>query len=318
MPGKRLVARLACRSSGPGPEPAGDTAHDRNKVASSRSRKIAIQQTGLSARYSLNSENRKSARPPAKIQRDVIYALLLRELSSRFGRSRGGFIWVLVEPIAHLLVPVFIFAFIRVLFVPGVEYPVFLVYGFLPFLVFKSICMQIVNGVNSSQGLLSYRQVLLMDIFVAKAMANTVIQAIVFVVVLTALALLGFDVLPDHPLELVGVLVLTVALAFGLGLILAAIASFIPDTRAVTNVMFMPLYFISGVLFPISRFSDEMVRWFAFNPILHLVELSRATALDGYRPMNYLSLGYPFWLALITIFVGLMLYRMRYLTRVTV
>lgn len=277
-----------------------------------------LHRQGLPARYSLTSENRKQARSPAKIQRDVIYALLLRELSSRFGRSRGGFLWVLIEPIAHLLVPVFIFAYIRVLFVPGVEYPVFLVYGFLPFLVFKSICLQIVNGVNSAQGLLSYRQVLLMDVFIAKAMANTVIQAIVFVIVLTTLALLGFDVLPDYPLELAGVLVLTVALAFGLGLILAAVASFIPDTRPVTNVMFMPLYFISGVLFPISRFSDEMVWWLSFNPILHVVELSRATALDGYQPMKYLSLGYPFWLALVTIFIGLMLYRMRYLTRVTI
>lgn len=266
----------------------------------------------------MTSENTKRRRSPAKIQRDVIYALLLRELSSRFGRSRGGFVWVLVEPVAHLLVPVFIFAFIRVLMVPGVEYPVFLVYGFLPFLVFKSICLQIVNGVNAAQGLLSYRQVLLMDVFIAKAMATTVIQAIVFVFVLSSLALLGFDVLPDRPLELAGLLVLTVALAFGLGLVLAAVASFIPDARPITNVMFLPLYFISGVLFPITRFSDDIVWWFAFNPILHLVELSRVAALDGYEPTKYMSLAYPFWMALITIFLGLMLYRMRYLTRVTV
>ena len=119
------------------------------------------------------------ARSHFQIQRDVIYALLLRELSSRFGKSRGGFAWVLVEPIAHLLVPVVIFGFIRQGLVPGVEYPVFLVYGFLPFLLFKTICLQIVDGVNAAQGLLSYRQVLLMDVFVAKAMAYAVIQAIV-------------------------------------------------------------------------------------------------------------------------------------------
>lgn len=258
-----------------------------------------------------------ATRSAFKIQRDVIYALLLRELSSRFGKSRGGFLWVLFEPIAHLLIPVMIFGFIRMRIVPGVEYPVFLVYGFLPFLLFKAICLQIVNGVNASQGLLSYRQVLLMDVFIAKAMAHGVIQAIVFFIVLTGLGLLGYDVLPAYPLELAGVLILTVALAFGLGLVFAAIASLIPDARQIINVMFLPLYFISGVLFPVTRFPDEYVRWMSINPVLHIVELSRVTAVAGFEPMKYLSLAYPAALALISILFGLMLYRLRYLNKVT-
>src|SRR5690606_39975631 len=141
-------------------------------------------------------------RSPFRIQRDVLYALLLRELSSRFGKSRGGFIWVLVEPMAHLLVPVMIFTFVRGGMVPGVEYPVFLVYGFLPFLLFKTICLQIIDGTNAGQGLLSYRQVMLMDVFVAKALAHSVIYAVVFTVVLTGLGMLGYSVFPLRPIEL--------------------------------------------------------------------------------------------------------------------
>src|SRR5690606_41898295 len=92
----------------------------------------------------------RAVRSPFKIQRDVLYALLLLELSSRFGKSRGGIFWVLVEPVAHLLVPVMIFTFIRARLVPGVEYPVFLVYGFLPYLLFKAICLQIIVGDQKS------------------------------------------------------------------------------------------------------------------------------------------------------------------------
>jgi capsular polysaccharide transport system permease protein len=252
-----------------------------------------------------------------QIQRDVIYALLLRELSSRFGKSRGGFLWVLVEPVAHLVLPILIFGFIRQRLMPGVEFPVFLVYGFLPFLLFKAICLQIVDGVNAGQGLLSYRQVLLMDVFIAKAMAHLVIQTVVFVIVLTGLGMLGYQVLPPHPVELAGVLALTAVLAFGLGVVLAAIASLIPDARAVIHVMFMPLYFMSGILFPVTRFSDEWVRWLAINPVLHLVELTRVAGVHGYVPMKYLSLAYPVTLALVATVIGLMLYRLRYLARVT-
>ena len=260
---------------------------------------------------------RTTSRSHFQIQRDVIYALLLRELSSRFGKSRGGFMWVLVEPIAHLLVPMFIFGFIRQMLMPGVEYPVFLVYGFLPFLLFKSICLQIVNGVSAAQGLISYRQVQLMDVFIAKAIAHAVIQAVVFAIVLTGLAMFDYDVLPSHPVEFAAVLALTITLAFGLGLVLAAVASLVPDARQVIQVMFMPLYFASGILFAVTRFADEWVRWLAFNPVLHLVELTRVMAIDGYEPMKYLSITYPVVLALTSSAIGLMLYRLRYLAKVT-
>ncbi len=252
-----------------------------------------------------------------QIQRDVIYALLLRELSSQFGKSRGGFVWVLVEPVAHLLVPVVIFGFIKQRLVPGVEFPVFLVYGFLPFLFFKTICLQIVDGVNAAQGLLSYRQVLLMDVFIAKVLAYAVIQSVVFTVVLAGLAMLGYDVLPERPVELAGVLGLTALLAFGLGVVFAALASLIPDARPVIHILFMPLYFMSGILFPVTLFPDDWVRLLSINPVLHLVELSRAMALDGFETMKYTSIAYPVALALVATVIGLMLYRLRYLARVT-
>jgi capsular polysaccharide transport system permease protein len=194
---------------------------------------------------------------------------------------------------------------------------VFLVYGFLPFLLFKVICLQLVNGVSASKGLLSYRQVLLMDVFTAKAIAYAVIQAVVFTIVLAGLAMLGFDVLPPRPVELAAVLALTVMFGYGLGLVLAAVTSLIPDARSLVTIMFMPLYFISGILFPVTRFPDEWMQVLAINPVLHLVELTRLMGVEGYEPFKYLSLMYPVALAFTLTAIGLMLYRLRFLARVT-
>jgi capsular polysaccharide transport system permease protein len=82
-------------------------------------------------------------------------------------------------------------------------------------------------------------------------------------------------------------------------------------------MLFMPLYFVSGVHCPVTRFPDEVAKWMAINPVLHLVELSRVVALEGYTPTKYLSITYPVALALTATMVGLMLYRLRYLTKVT-
>jgi capsular polysaccharide transport system permease protein len=237
-------------------------------------------------------------------------------MSSHFGKSRVGFFWVLVEPVAHLFLPVAIAGLVRRM-LPGVEYPVFLVYGFLPFLIFKTVCMQTMEGTRANRGLLAYRQVLLLDVFVAKAVATCVVETIVFLVVLTALAMLGFDVLPLRPLELAGVLLLAALLAFGLGLLFAALGSVAPDTKSIIRIMFMPLYFMSGILFPISRFPDAWVQWLAINPVLHLVELTRASAVDHYEPMRHVSVLYLLALTLSAVFGGLALYRLRYLSRVT-
>jgi len=252
-----------------------------------------------------------------RVQRDVLYALLLREMGSRFGRSRTSFLWVLVEPLAHLVLPMVIFGYVMQRALPGIEYSVFLFYGFLPFLFFKSICLQTMEGTKANLGLLSYRQVLLMDVFIAKALSFCSIETIVFSIVLVGLLMLGNDALPLLPIELFAVLGLSVLLAFGLGLLLAAVGSFAPDAKTIIRVIFIPLYFVSGVLFPVSRFPDAWVRILSINPVLHLVELSRSSAIEHYEPMRFLDVEYVIGLTIASLFIGLALYRLRYLARVT-
>jgi capsular polysaccharide transport system permease protein len=117
--------------------------------------------------------------------------------------------------------------------------------------------------------------------------------------------------------ELAAVLALTVMFGYGLGLVLAAVTSLIPDARSLVTIMFMPLYFISGILFPVTRFPDEWMQVLAINPVLHLVELTRLMGVEGYEPFKYLSLMYPVALAFTLTAIGLMLYRLRFLARVT-
>lgn len=256
-----------------------------------------------------------AVRTSLQIQRDVVYALLLREISSRFGKGRVGFLWVLLEPVAHLVFPIAMFGLVLERTLPGIDYPVFLFYGFMPFLLFKSICLQTIEGTRASRGLLSYRQVLLMDVFVAKALAHCAVSAVVYAIVAAGLAFAGYEIMPALPLELGAVLVLAVLLGFGLGLVLAAIANLSPELRSVVRLLFLPLYVLSGVLLPIARFPDAWVEWLALNPVLHVVELARTAAVADYVPMAQLDAGYPTAIAAVALFVGLLLYRLRYLSQ---
>jgi capsular polysaccharide transport system permease protein len=256
-------------------------------------------------------------RSPYQVQKDVLYALLLREFSARFGRSRVGFLWVLIEPIAHLAFPVAIFGFILDRHVTGYDYPVFLLYGLLPYFLFRSICMQTMEGVNTSRGLLSYRPVHLIDVIFTKAVFTLTLESLLFLIIGAGLAAMGYDLVPALPIEWIGLLLGVSLFGLGLGMIFAAITSFMPDARTVIRLMFMPLYLISGVLLPVSRFPSEWVEWLALNPVLHWVEASRDLGLAHYEPIEQLSFRMIFFSAALTLFFGLSLYRLRRLSRVT-
>jgi capsular polysaccharide transport system permease protein len=256
-------------------------------------------------------------RTAIEVQRDVLYALILREMQSRMGRSRVGFFWSLIEPAAHLVVPVAMFGFILERTVPGQDYPVFLLYGFLSFLLFKNACLKTMNGVATAGSVLSYRQVMLMDVFVAKLVAGTLMECLLIAMVLAGLALFGYEVLPRHPVELLGVLALAISLGFGLGLVFAALVSFVPDLATVIRVAFMPLYFVTGVLFPVSRFPKVVVDMLAWNPLLHMVEMCRWAGLQHYDPIPQTDIAYPATVMLFALCIGLALYRLRVVNRVS-
>ncbi|MGM9488978.1 ABC transporter permease [Ideonella sp. YS5] len=257
-------------------------------------------------------------RSPYQVQKDVLYALMLREFSARFARSRVGFFWALIEPIAHVAFPVIMFGFIIDRHVTGYDYPVFLLYGLLPYFLFRSICIQTMEGVNTSRGLLSYRPVHLIDVIFTKALFTLALESVLFLIIALALTIFyGYDLVPARPIEWMTLMGGVVAFSLGLGMVFAAISSFIPDTRAVIRVLFMPLYLASGVVLPVARFPSQVVDVLAWNPLLHWVEASRDLGLPDYVSMDQLSYRVVFFTGAVALFVGLALYRLRRLSRVT-
>jgi capsular polysaccharide transport system permease protein len=223
----------------------------------------------------------------------------------------------LIEPIAHIAFPVIVFGFIVDRHVTGYDYLVFLLYGLLPYFLFRTICTQTMEGVNAGRGLLSYRPVHLIDLLMTKALFTMALELGLFLIIGALLSALGYYLVPARPFEWLFLLVGASLFGFGLGMIFAAIMSVMPDARSVIRIMFMPLYLMSGVVLPISRFPAEAVEWLSYNPVLHWVEASRQLGLEHYRPIDQLSYRMIFFSMAVTVFFGLSLYRLRRLSRVT-
>ena len=115
-----------------------------------------------------------------EVQRAVLFALLLREMKARVGGQWIGAIWTLLEPLTHTMIIVTILGFVRGSTRAGLEYPVFLVTGLLPFFLFQHLAMRLMDGIESNKGLFSYRQVKPLDTLLSRACVEALMNLVVY------------------------------------------------------------------------------------------------------------------------------------------
>lgn len=250
-------------------------------------------------------------RTPWQIQRAVLFALLQRDLKARFGGRWLGGIWTLFEPLAHVVILLLLFGYLRHRVVPGIPFPLFLVTGLIPYLIFRNLTLRLMGALDGSRGLFGYRQVKAIDVLVARAGMEVLIYSVLFVAFLAAMGWAGLPWFPDRPLHLAVASVVLIVFGFGLGLTLAVLTDDWPQLRVFIRLMFMPLYFLSGVMFPLHSLPTDFLPWLLWNPLLHLIEIHRGDFVDHYRVIEQVNLSYPAAVSLVTLALSLALYRVR-------
>lgn len=249
-------------------------------------------------------------RTPWEIFRSVTFALVLREMQTRFGARRMGAFWMLFEPISHVAVMVLIVAVIRGRHAAGFDYPVFLLAGMVPFFLLRNISLKMMDSVSANKALFAYPNIKPFDTFVARVIIECALSLCLYVILLGGLGFwVGYDISIAHPLQWLFSLATGVLFAFGLGLILSVVAELMPNSRTFIRILFMPLYLLAGIIFPIWTISSEYIQWLLWNPYLHIVDNLRYSTFDNYPRVDGVSFSYPLEVALVILFIGLALYR---------
>ncbi|WP_223531064.1 ABC transporter permease [Pseudomonas sp. GL-R-19] len=250
-------------------------------------------------------------RSPLQIKKSVIFALVLREARSRFGDRRMGASWTLIEPIVHLLILSVAFTLIRGSTVAGIDFPVFVLVGLAPFLLFRNTALRLMNSPKENRSLFAYKQIKPLDTYIARVLVEFSISASAYAILVFGFAWYGFDMSIKSPIEWMLTILLGVLFSFGLGMLLSLIAHAMPSSTLFLRMMFFPLYFLSGVLIPAAYLPHAMLPLLLFNPFLHLLELIRAEIFPHYVPVDGVSAHYVIAFTLVLLFVSLGTYRVR-------
>lgn len=253
-----------------------------------------------------------SKRPATDILKAVIFALVLREARARFGKNRLGAFWFVFEPLAHVAVMVTIFTVIRHRMLPGVDVPMFLVTGIVPFLLFKNVVLKGMEAVNANHGLFVYRQIKPFDCIAARTIVEFAMMATVYVALIFALSFWGHSAPTiSSPLKWIGMLITGMALSFGLALIFCVVVDALPESKSFIRLLFMPLYLLSGVIFPVWRVPHQFLELITWNPYLHIIDGLRRAVFPSYPHISAIDESYPAKLAFVMLFLGMALYRAR-------
>ncbi|EJC61322.1 ABC transporter [Alcaligenes faecalis subsp. faecalis NCIB 8687] len=248
-------------------------------------------------------------RSPMAVTWAVWRALLLRESLDRLFDMRAAWFWLLMEPVLHISFIAFVFTVIRMRTVGGIDVMIWIVVGMLAFFTFRRTALQVMYAVDSNKPLFAYRQVKPFDTSLARGVLEAFLMILVSILILTAVALLGHDVLPDDPLQVFVSFFGLWLFGVGYGLVASVLMALVKETEHILKILMMPLYLISGVIMPISAVPPPYRDLLLINPIAHGLELVRHGFSTYYHMVPGVSLAYLYAWGVVSVFLGLVLYR---------
>ena len=255
-------------------------------------------------------EPTKALDPASRVRRlsafRAISALALREMVTTYGRSPGGWIWAIVEPVAAVILLAFAFSLAFRAPPLGTNFALFYATGLLPYLMFHDVSQKVAASIRFSKPLFSFGAVRYFDALIARLCLNLLTHCVIIVVVIGAIVVIFRTEADPQPLGVALTLSMAAALAAGVGTVNCYLFTAFPAWERMWAIATRPLFIVSGVVF---LFEDVPVQYqtaLGLNPLFHVTGSMRAAMYPTYSP-DYVSVVFVFGLAAALFWLGLML-----------
>ena len=243
--------------------------------------------------------------------RRFIVSSIRADFQARFARSRVGLFWMVAQPLAQVAIFSFVLSGLLAARIPNVSgpyaYVIFLMAGTLCWSLFSDVvarCLTIFIESGNMIKKIAFPRVSLPLIVTGIALAN---NAALFLVVACAASLLGYPI-SIHYVWLPPLVLLTVALAIGLGIICGTLNVFSRDVGQVVPVLLQLLFWMTPIVYIASILPEPFQQWLAWNPLVAIVQSYQDVILFA-RPPAWDSLVPAAVVSGVLLFVALGLFR---------
>lgn len=250
-----------------------------------------------------------TTRSPLAVTASVGRALFLRELMTRLAAGRAAWLWLLLEPLAHIVFLMLLFSTLRSRLIVGADFAEFLALGVLGFFAFRNTAQRSMEAIGANSALFAYRQILPVDTVAVRILLEGALAAAVTLILFAGIDLFGTMSTVADPLGVLTGFLGLWGFGAGIGLVLSVAQVLLPELARTVKLLFTPLYFVSGVMFSPHVLPAQAQTWMAYNPIVHGLEAMRGAYFQGYVPIPAIKLGYLYFWDVMIIVLGLMLHQ---------
>lgn len=204
--------------------------------------------------------------------RYLLSQLVRQHVTARYRRTILGFLWTLVNPLLTMAITATVFSLVLGLDIR--EFSVFLFAGNVPWTLIYGCATRASGAIVANEGLIKKIYVP-QQIFPISASLGMLIDTIfsmgsllVIALLVGAKASLALLFLPISLLILYGFCV-------GLTLTFSVLFVYFRDMEHITTVILQGVYYLTPILYPLTRIPEKYVWIFYLNPLVYFIELFR-------------------------------------------
>jgi ABC-2 type transport system permease protein/capsular polysaccharide transport system permease protein len=229
-----------------------------------------------------------------RIQRRVIWALVLREILTRYGRHNIGFLWLFVEPMVFTLLVTILWSSTKSLHGSTIPIVAFAITGYSSVLLWRNMPARTIEALLPNSGLLHHRNVRPIDIYFSRLVLEIAGATIAFVVLVLAFYAMGWLELPEDLLQVAAGWGLSAWFGCSLALFLGAVS----EKSEIVQKFWKPtsyiLFPLSGAAFLVDWLPKQGQDFVLLLPMVHGIEYLRegffGSQINAHYDLSYVAL----------------------------
>lgn len=249
-----------------------------------------------------------SLREGMTAQGRVIHALMIRELTTRFGRENIGFLWIMAEPLLFAGLVAFIWRFLHGPEEHGIGIVAFVISGYLPITLFRHGVARSAMIFTVNNSLMYHRQIKIMDFILVRFLIEFLGGMMAYVFIATILVFFDEFPVPQNVGLLIAGWLLYALFSLAVCFVIAPLSEmsevvekFIP----VTTYVMIPF---SGLFTMQAWMTPDIRTYLAWSPFVNAMEMMRK-GIWGEDVTAYYNPWNPAICAMVVGVVGLALCR---------
>ena len=216
------------------------------------------------------------------LYRDLLYFLVLKEITILYKQTILGFSWAIIRPFMNMVIFTIIFGKIANIPSDGVPYPIFSFVALVPWTFFSTSLTKSSNSLLSNVGL--FTKVYFPRIFIPITPIIASLLDFFIALIIVFLMMFWFNIYPNSNIIYLPYLIMLMFLtSAGLGMFFSSLAIQYRDVRHGITFLSQMLMYAAPVAWPVTlmedKLGDSITFWYSFYPMVGVIEGFRSCLL---------------------------------------